>query len=92
MISAADKHSFLQFYILDQQGETGDQGDIGKIGETVSWFSMLKFCCCCFFPPPSVFLGNGVNPDLLAIVVLARTGTERIHHRCTLTSDGPMDK
>lgn len=40
---AIEKLSFLKFYIPDQQGEVGDQGDIGKIGETVSLLYALIF-------------------------------------------------
>lgn len=37
------KITILQFYFFLKQGEVGDQGDIGKIGETVSLFFNLLF-------------------------------------------------
>lgn len=40
-----EKLSFLHFYIPDQQGEVGDQGDIGKIGETVSLLYAFHQLC-----------------------------------------------
>lgn len=64
-----EKLSFLKFYIPDQQGEVGDQGDIGKIGETVSLLYALIFVFS-----PAVFLGNYVNHDLLTIIMLASIG------------------
>ena len=64
-----EKLSFLQFYIPDQQGEVGDQGDIGKIGETVSLLYAFIFIFS-----PAVFLGNYVNRDLLTIIMLASIG------------------
>lgn len=64
-----EKLSFLKFYIPDQQGEVGDQGDIGKIGETVSLLYALIFIFS-----PAVFLGNYVNHDLLTISMLASIG------------------
>lgn len=68
MTIVIEKLSFLQCYIPDQQGEVGDQGDIGKIGETVSLLYTLIFIFS-----PSVFPGNYVNHDL-TIIMLARIG------------------